>query len=247
MQRVQIGTTDPAGLHRDERITRTEDRIGDVFDDQSASTGDGGSHRGETTRVVRGERLEPNHRVSGLDMSKGRTGAARTGSNTAMTQPATTHLQPLQRPTRTDFAAFYASEWPGAVRLAGLLSQDARVAEDLAQEAFARVFPKWERVENPHAYLRVAIVNACRSWQSRRRTERVKLPLVAVYGSAELGFDALADAVAALPYRQRAALVLRYYADLRESEIAEAIGCRPGTVKSLTSRALAALRKEVQQ
>jgi RNA polymerase sigma-70 factor (sigma-E family) len=174
----------------------------------------------------------------------GRTGAARTGSIMQMT-----HATPPESAARadTEFATFYAAEWPGAVRLAGLLTQDARVAEDLAQEAFARVFPKWDGVENPHAYLRVAIVNACRSWQARRRTERVKLPLIAGASSTELPFDALADAVAALPYRQRAVLVLRYYADLRESEIAEAIGCRPGTVKSLTSRALAALRKEVQQ
>jgi RNA polymerase sigma-70 factor (sigma-E family) len=162
----------------------------------------------------------------------------------AMTQPKPVEMQ---SPPRSTFASFYASEWSGAVRLAGLLSQDARVAEDLAQDAFARVLPKWERVENPHAYLRVAVVNACRSWQSRRRTERVKLPLVAGAGSVELAFDALADAVAALPYRQRAVLVLRYYLDLKESEIADAIGCRPGTVKSLTSRALDALRKEVQQ
>ena len=162
----------------------------------------------------------------------------------AMTQSTPADVGP---PARSEFAAFYASEWPGALRLAALLSQDARVAEDLAQEAFARVYPKWEGVENPHAYLRVAIVNACRSWQARRRTERVKLPLVAAASSTELAFDVLADAVAALPHRQRAVLVLRYYADLREAEIAEAIGCRPGTVKSLTSRALAALRKEVQQ
>ena len=161
----------------------------------------------------------------------------------AMTQPTSPETV---EPARSDFAAFYASEWPGAVRLAGLLCQDARHAEDLAQEAFARVLPKWEGVENPHAYLRVAIVNACRSWQARRRTERVKLPLVAGANSIDFAFDALGDAVAALPYRQRAVLVLRYYADLRESEIAHAIGCRPGTVKSLTSRALAALRKEVQ-
>lgn len=160
-----------------------------------------------------------------------------------LTQPTPTEMQAPE----AGFAAFYAAEWPGAVRLAGLLTQDARVGEDLAQEAFARVFPKWAGVEKPHAYLRVAIVNACRSWQARRRTERVKLPLIAGAHTAELGFDALADAVAALPYRQRAVLVLRYYADLREAEIAEALGCRPGTVKSLTSRALAALRKEVQQ
>ena len=162
----------------------------------------------------------------------------------AMTQPKPAETAFLPRPA---FASFYATEWPGAVRLAGLLTQDARVAEDLAQEAFARVFPKWDRIERPHAYLRVAIVNACRTWQARRRTERTKLPLLADTEASELGFDALADAVAALPYRQRAALVLRYYLDLKESEIADAIGCRPGTVKSLTSRALAALRKEVEQ
>ena len=57
----------------------------------------------------------------------------------------------------------------------------------------------------------------------------------------------LADAVAALPYRQRAALVLRYHVGLSEAEIADALGCRPGTVKSLTSRALAALRKGIEQ
>jgi RNA polymerase sigma-70 factor (sigma-E family) len=188
--------------------------------------------------------MEPNPAVNGLDDSMGPIDATRTETNMAITRAAPPDRQSR---VRSDFAAFYASEWQRAVRLAGLLSQDARVAEDLAQEAFARVFPKWDGVENPHAYLRVAIVNACRSWQSRRRTERVKLPLVASASAIDPVFDALADAIAALPYRQRAALVLRYYADLRESEIAEAIGCRPGTVKSLTSRALAALRKEVPQ
>jgi RNA polymerase sigma-70 factor (sigma-E family) len=146
-----------------------------------------------------------------------------------------------------DFAAFYGQAWPGAVRLAGLLTQDMRVAEDLAQEAFTRIFPKWSRVENPNAYLRAAVVNACRSWQSRRHTERTKLLLVATASTTEFAFDVLADAVAVLPYRQRAALVLRYYAGLNEAEIADALGCRPGTVKSLTSRALAALRKGFEQ
>jgi RNA polymerase sigma-70 factor (sigma-E family) len=147
----------------------------------------------------------------------------------------------------SDFSEFYRQSFPGAVRLAALLTQDARVGEDLAQEAFARVFPKWSRIENPSAYLRAAVVNACRSWQSRRVTERAKLPLVATSGSTELAFDVLADAVAALPYRQRAALVLRYYEGLSEAEIAAALGCRPGTVKSLTSRALDALRKGIEQ
>jgi RNA polymerase sigma-70 factor (sigma-E family) len=161
----------------------------------------------------------------------------------AMTKPSTPDAAAGPR----DFSGFYREAFPAAVRLAKLLTQDARVGEDLAQDAFARVFPKWSRVENPDAYLRAAIVNACRSWQSRRVTERTKLPLVVSAVSTELAFNMLADAVAALPYRQRAALVLRYYAGLSEAEIADAIGCRPGTVKSLTSRALAALRKGMEQ
>ena len=164
----------------------------------------------------------------------------------AMTQPTASGEAPAVSPP-VDFADFYRDAWPGAVRLAGLLVQDGRIAEDLAQEAFSRVFPKWSRVENPNAYLRVAIVNACRSWQSRRHTERTKMPLVAAPASNELAFDALADAVGALPYRQRAVLVLRFYVGLREAEIADALECRPGTVKSLTSRALAALRKGIEQ
>ena len=149
--------------------------------------------------------------------------------------------------TTTDFAAFYRDAWPGAVRLAALLTQDTRAAEDVAQEAFTRVYPKWSRIENPQAYLRVAVVNACRSWQARRATERSKLPLVAGEAFADLAFDTLADAVAALPYRQRAVLVLKFHLGLREAEIAEALDCRPGTVKSLTSRALAALRKGIER
>jgi RNA polymerase sigma-70 factor (sigma-E family) len=164
----------------------------------------------------------------------------------AMTQPRPPGDVVVASPP-PDFAEFYRDAWPGAVRLAALLVQDGRVAEDLAQEAFSRVFPKWSRVESPNAYLRVAIVNACRSWQSRRHTERTKMPLVALPASNELAFDVLADAVAALPYRQRAVLVLRFYLGLREAEIAEALACRPGTVKSLTSRALAALRKGIEQ
>ncbi len=153
---------------------------------------------------------------------------------------------PMVAPVQLDFAEFYRDARPRAVRLAGLLTQDARAAEDLAQEAFTRVYPKWSRVDNPQAYLRASVVNACRSWQARNHTERSKLPLMTTPNTAELDFDSLADAVAALPYRQRAVLVLRYHADLSEAEIADALGCRPGTVKSLASRALASLKKDIE-
>ena len=163
----------------------------------------------------------------------------------AMTEPRASGTEPDAPPT--DFAAFYRDAWPGAVKLAGLLTQDARTAEDLAQEAFTKMYPKWSRIEHPQAYLRTAIVNACRSSFSRAHTERVKLPLVDRPGTTEIEFDELADAVAALPFRQHAVLVLRYHADLSEQEIADALGCRPGTVKSLASRALDSLKKGIEQ
>jgi RNA polymerase sigma-70 factor (sigma-E family) len=201
--------------------------------------------------------MEPNGSVTGLDRWPGTSGGVgdqeRRMAMTLPRAPGGTSDRDAREPAidavmaSPGFAPFYREAWPGAVRLAGLLTQDARIAEDVAQDAFARVYAQWSRVESPNAYLRAAIVNACKSWQSRRHTERTKLPLVATPGSTELAFDLLADAVAALPYRQRAVLVLRYYAGLREADIADALGCRPGTVKSLTSRALAALRKGIEQ
>lgn len=150
-------------------------------------------------------------------------------------------------PTRADvrFDDFYAREWLSAVRLAALLTQSRAAAEDVAQDAFGRVMPRWEQLDNPVAYLRVAVVNECRKWHRHRRVEQTKLPLLAAVDVAVDVDAGLADAVAALPYRQRAVLVLRYYADLSEAEIATALGCRAGTVKSLASRALARLHKEI--
>src|SRR6476660_7618890 len=111
----------------------------------------------------------------------------------AMTQPKAAGDAEHALAVPSDFSDFYRQAWPGAVRLAGLLTQDARAAEDLAQEAFTRAFPKWSRIEHPSAYLRTAIVNACRSWQTRRHTERTKLPLVCMPGATDLAFDVLAD------------------------------------------------------
>jgi RNA polymerase sigma-70 factor (sigma-E family) len=147
--------------------------------------------------------------------------------------------------TPAAFEDFYSQEWLATVRLAALLTQSVAAAEDVAQDAFGRVMARWDELDNPAAYLRVAVVNECRKWHRHRRVERAKLPLLAPVDVA-LDIDAgLADAVAALPYRQRAVLVLRYYADLSEAEIAGALQCRPGTVKSLASRALARLHKEI--
>jgi RNA polymerase sigma factor (sigma-70 family) len=150
-------------------------------------------------------------------------------------------------PGGSDFERFYREAWPGAVRLASLLTQHAGVAEDLAQEAFARMYPKFDRADYPPAYLRTTLVNVCHNWHRRRATERVKLPMLVNDPAVDFAFDELGDAVAALPFRQRAVLVLRYHQGLSEAEIADALECRPGTVKSLASRALDTLKKEIER
>jgi RNA polymerase sigma-70 factor (sigma-E family) len=147
------------------------------------------------------------------------------------------------------FEEFYRREWAGAVRLAHLLTGVDAVAEDLAQESFARVHRHWASVDNRRAYLRATILNTCRSWQRSHFREQARLRLAEpqVRGPDRLGADELLDAVDALPFRQRAVLVLRYYHGLSEREIADALGCRPGTVKSLASRALGQLRTVIER
>jgi RNA polymerase sigma-70 factor (sigma-E family) len=143
------------------------------------------------------------------------------------------------------FVEFYRTEYPGTVRLAHALTGSAEAAEDLAQEAFARIHLRIEGLESPGGYLRTTVVNLCHDRERRRRRERrfdtaplLELPL-------SLGASEMIDVLLRLPYRQRAVLVLRYWGDWSEAEIAEALGCRSGTVKTLASRGLARLRKEI--
>ena len=143
--------------------------------------------------------------------------------------------------------AFYRSRFADAVRLAHLLSGDASIAEDLAQDAFERVRHRFERLSAPWAYLRAAVVNACRSHHRSRAREAVRIRKAGVSANSELGARELLDAVDALPYRQKAVIVLRYYEDLSEHDRALALNCRPGTVKSLASRALQRLSQEIQR
>lgn len=154
----------------------------------------------------------------------------------------------IPEPTSPEtFDEFFTSSWPWAFKMAAFLTQNAAAGEEIAQEVLATMYRVWGAVEQPEAYLRTSLVNASRNWQRRDRIHRTKLPLIADQERVDFAADHLADAIATLPYRQRAVLVLRYHFDLSEREIAETLGCRPGTVKSLSSRALARLRKEVAQ
>lgn len=145
------------------------------------------------------------------------------------------------------FESWYGSTWPHARRLAALLTQDLSAAKELAQDALMTVYQKWGRIENPDAYLNRTVTNMASNWRRHKGTARAKIHLLGTDGSNDLRANELVDAIADLPFRQRAVIVLRYYYDLPESEIADWIGCRPGTVKSLSSRALTRLAKRVQQ
>jgi RNA polymerase sigma-70 factor (sigma-E family) len=144
------------------------------------------------------------------------------------------------------FVALYRSKYRPMVRLAYLLVGSTPVAEEIVQDAFVQVHPKLSHVENPAQYLRAAVVNGCRNHLRRRAVERRHLQL-ADRSVSDAGGDVLADAIRTLPARQRAVVVLRFYEQMSEREIAEVLGCRPGTVKSSCARGLAALRKVIER
>jgi RNA polymerase sigma-70 factor (sigma-E family) len=146
----------------------------------------------------------------------------------------------------------YASHWPAMVRLAALLLRETATAEEVVQDAFVALHRRWPSLRDPGSgvgYLRASVVNGCRSVQRHRQVEvRHRFPgAPAPTGPEEKALDAETDAavlaaVRRLPERQREVLVMRYYADSSESEIAEALGISQGSVKSHAHRGLATLR-----
>jgi RNA polymerase sigma-70 factor (sigma-E family) len=155
--------------------------------------------------------------------------------------------------------ALFAAHYRGLVRLAVLLLHDDLVAEDVVQDAYVALHRRWWRLRDPDkalAYLRTSVVNGARSALRRRGVAERHLaredgrePVVA---SAETGALSLLahrevlGAVRRLPTRQREAIVLRYYGELSEAEIAEAMGVSRGAVKSHAARGMAALRQSLE-
>jgi len=151
------------------------------------------------------------------------------------------------------FDDFVTGHLSALLRYAAVLTGDRDLAQDIVQEVLARAHLKWSSIEQadlPDRYVRKMIVNEFLSW--RRRWARV-LPFADVVPRPELGGApdvatthadraALLAELSRLPRRQQAVLVLRYYEGLNDAEIAEVLGCRPGTVRGYASRALQALR-----
>ena len=145
----------------------------------------------------------------------------------------------------SSFGDFYELQYRPMVRLAQALVDTSESAEEIVQDAFVKVYGRWNRLNQPAGYLHIAVVNGARS-ELRKREVRRRVGLLARPAAPPGERDYLIDALDRLSPRQRTALVLRFFAQMSERETADAMGVRPGTVKSLVSRGLAELRKAIQ-
>ncbi len=153
------------------------------------------------------------------------------------------------------FQGFVRSRWPRLVRTAYLLTGDRHLAEDVAQSALAKAYRSWSRVirsDNPDAYVRRILVSCDRDRFRKRRVPEhlTDMPPDVVAAPDDMARAdqraLLAAALAGLPRRQRAVVVLRYWEDLSEAEVAQTLGCSTGTVKSQAAKALSKLRHVLQ-
>jgi RNA polymerase sigma-70 factor (sigma-E family) len=150
------------------------------------------------------------------------------------------------------FDAFVRARMPELLRFGHMLTGNPDAAADLVQDALERTLNAWHRVRNrddPEGYVRRTMVNRNVSiWRRRRREYLVDaVPDDTRYDDPQLPDQELNAALAALPRKQRAVLVLRFAEDLSERQVADMLGCSVGTVKSQTFKALAKLRARMPQ
>ena len=157
----------------------------------------------------------------------------------------------MDEQAREQFRSYVAARSPALLRTAYVLTGNRADAEDLLQTALAKTYLAWDRIREREAvdgYVRRVMVNTQTSWWRRRKvderpTDQLPDGAAGRDATADLDLhDALWTALAVLPKRQRAMVVLRYYEDLSEAETARVMGVSVGTVKSTTSRALTRLR-----
>jgi RNA polymerase sigma-70 factor (sigma-E family) len=153
-----------------------------------------------------------------------------------------------------DFRDYVTERRRSLLRTAYLLTGNRADAEDLVQAALAKTYLAWDRIEDRRAldgYVRRAMVNTHISWWRRRRleeypTDEIPDQIVADHSGTSDLQDTLRRAVDRLPQRMRAAVVLRYFEDMTEAEVADVLGVSLGTVKSTVSRAVAKLRIDAE-
>lgn len=142
-----------------------------------------------------------------------------------------------------DFTSFYDATYDRLARLGFLLTGSAAVGEELAQDAFIQLYRRWAEVRTPHGWVRAAVVSGSRSWWRKSKRQPPGLDLAADVDRADI--VAVRDVLDGLQPRYRTALVLRFFEDLPEREIAELMDCPLGTVKSLIHRGLQRMKEEL--
>ena len=149
------------------------------------------------------------------------------------------------RPVSADFTAFYRAEAPGQIRRAALLTGSDEAANDVVHDALAAMYRRWADIAEPGPYLNRAVLNGCRDRGRRTAVHRRLVDRLRSGRTDDAERDVLTDVLGRLPFNQRAAVVLRYYAGCTTAEIAEALDCPPGSVGPWIDRALRRLREEL--
>jgi RNA polymerase sigma factor (sigma-70 family) len=149
----------------------------------------------------------------------------------------------LQAVEVRSFEDVYRADYPRMVRAARLITGSTATAEEIVQDAFVALYPRFDELADPSGYLYRSVVNGSLTQQRHERVaQRLRHLTAASEATAPTDLDETWLELRKLPPRRRAAVVLRYYADLPVADIADLLGCQPGTVKSMLHRALAQLK-----
>lgn len=175
-------------------------------------------------------------------------------ANLTPAKPGAAHRNGAEASIDAEFREFVVSRGRSLLHSAYLLTGNLADAEDLVQSALAKTYQAWNRIEDRKAldgYVRRAMVNTHISWWRRRKVDEYPTddvpdqPVADTSASSEI-HDSLRRAIDRLPQRMREAVVLRFFEDMTEAEVADVLGVSPGTVKSTVSRAVAKLRSDAE-
>ncbi len=158
-----------------------------------------------------------------------------------MTRP----LEPAPLAVPDDFRAFYEREHAGQVRRAFLLIGSNEQANDVVHDAMIGVLKRWNDLDNPGGYLNKSVINGCRNTARQSSSRRSLVQALRPIEHDDPEFQILDDAIAGLPFNQRATIVLRFYGGWTAEEIAHALDCSPNSIGPWLSRALDTLRKDL--
>jgi RNA polymerase sigma-70 factor (sigma-E family) len=151
-------------------------------------------------------------------------------------------------PGRDTFDEVFAAARGPMVRVAFLIVGSQAVAEEIVQDAFAGLYPRFDKIDNAAAYVRTAVVRGAVSWRKRSAMESDRFARIREPKPTGIGeIDTTWDALRVLRPERRAVLVLRYYEDLSHAQIAEVLGCPVATVRTRLHRGLSDLRKEMER